>query len=261
MRISFLRRPAAERVCLDRRSPWWGEHRARYHFAAKFVRGKAVLDVAAGTGFGGPILIDAGARAVVGVDLSWEAVREAAALQAAEVLVVRADAVHLPLSDGGIDSVVSFETIEHLEEDELFVSELRRVLHPDGLAVISTPNALQTKPEDGIPANPFHVREYTPARLASLLSSHFGRVELLGQVAQPAYPVNPFWQPMEKAGVGAGPRVAALTWRIQHRMPFPVKDRLSRLRHNRGFYPGEYDWRFAVDRVDEAHVLVAVCRP
>ena len=48
-----------------------------------------------------------------------------------------------PLSmipDNSIDTVVTFQVIEHIENDDLFVKEIHRVLKPGGRALISTVN-------------------------------------------------------------------------------------------------------------------------
>lgn len=256
----MLRRSARERVRMDRRSPWWGEHRSRYHFAARLVRGRTALDVACGTGYGQRILADAGAAVVLGIDLSWDALRDAAAAAIDGSAVVQADALALPVKDASAGRIVSFETIEHLHDDESFIKELRRAVAPDGVLVLSTPNALHTMPVDGVPRNPFHVREYTPDELTTLLKRHFDHVELMGQVARPVFPMDPFRRPLGEV-VDTERPMRRFWWQIKHRAPFRVKDRLSRLLHNRGFYPGQYDWLFLPERVHDAHVIVATCRP
>lgn len=261
MAVRFIknRGVAAERVDIRPTSPWWGEHRSRYHFAARHVRGKTVLDIACGSGFGSKILRDAGAGFVVGADLAWDAVRETSDID--EVSVCVTDGTKLALRSASVDVVASFETLEHVQDDVSFVSELRRVLASDGVLVLSTPNAYISRPVDGKPQNPFHIREYEPAQLGDLLESAFSDVTLVGQRARPAYRINPFWQPRHTLPTDLRSRVAVASWRAQHRLPFAVKDRVSRLVHNRGFYPGEYDWIFTPEGIEAAHVIVAVCRP
>ena len=59
---------------MDYNSMLAAEHVVRYAFAAALCRGRRVLDVACGEGYGSAMLAAAGAAQVVGVDISQEAV-------------------------------------------------------------------------------------------------------------------------------------------------------------------------------------------
>jgi SAM-dependent methyltransferase len=148
------------------------EHRARYHFGAQVVDGESVLDASCGVGYGIEILSRAGAVAVTGVDISPEAVAEAKSRfgKFAEALV-QADLRDLPLDDDSFDVVVSFETIEHVKEPEKALAELRRVLKPDGVLVISSPN-----PDAYVGGNEHHVHEYRPEELRTAVGAIFKNV-------------------------------------------------------------------------------------
>ncbi len=252
---------AHERINVSPGSPWWAEHRSRYHLAAGFCRGKRVLDVACGSGYGAAVLLEAGAAGVMGVDMSLEALAQARAAAGEGWGVCRADATNLPLADGAVPVVTSFETIEHLQEPERFVAELRRVLDPDGVLLLSTPNALYTKPVDGRPANPFHVMEFTPAELGGVLAQHFGAVELLGQTPHPRYGVCPYWQLPEHLPTDPLGRLRVISWKVQNRLPPAVKERVAQWLHGRSFFPGEHDFVFTEGATETGHVLLAVCRP
>lgn len=83
-----------------------------------------------------------------------------------------------PLSvfaDNSFDTVLSFQVIEHIENDSLFLSEIARVLKPGALALISTPNRAMS-----LSRNPWHVREYTAAELEALARKYFAYVEMKG---------------------------------------------------------------------------------
>jgi 2-polyprenyl-3-methyl-5-hydroxy-6-metoxy-1,4-benzoquinol methylase len=79
------------------------------------------------------------------------------------------------LSDSAYDCVVSFQVIEHIQDDRLFLKEIHRVLKVGGVALITTPNRSMS-----LTRNPWHIREYLPEELKSLASSIFSRVELKG---------------------------------------------------------------------------------
>lgn len=73
------------------------------------------------------------------------------------------------------DSLVTFQVIEHIEDDEMFMDEIHRVLKPGGTAVITTPNIKMS-----LTRNPWHVREYTKEELLALAGRKFQNMQLLG---------------------------------------------------------------------------------
>lgn len=79
------------------------------------------------------------------------------------------------LKDESFDTVVSFQVIEHIEEDKELLEEMHRVLRPGGIAIISTPNIIWS-----LTRNPWHIREYTAKELIELTESVFSQVEAFG---------------------------------------------------------------------------------
>lgn len=79
------------------------------------------------------------------------------------------------LPDNSFDTIVSFQVIEHIQKDELFLKEIHRVLKPGGNAILSTPNIKMT-----LSRNPWHIREYTADQLADLAAKYFSKVEMKG---------------------------------------------------------------------------------
>lgn len=245
-----------ERVTADATTPWLAEHCSRYAYAAAHVQGRVVLDVASGAGFGARMLADAGAAFTVGCDLSVEALRQSRReFGKGGLQFVPSDATTLPFGDATFDVVVSFETIEHLQQRERFVAELHRVLRPGGTLFLSTPNVAIT---GAYPRNPFHVHEYTRDELASLLANYFADVTMLGQQLSSRFHVAPFLPGYDRARTAAD-AIRLLCWKVCNRLPFAWKDLLSRAVLGRGFYPSAGDYLFASDTA-AAHVLLAVCR-
>lgn len=162
-------------------SPQWVEDVERYRFAARFVSGQRVLDVACGTGYGSRLLASAGgARYVVGADLDSQASVVRTFHLHGQVDFISADCCRLPLGDGTMDAVVSMETIEHLTDANAYLSEVRRVLKPSGTAIVSTPvNNGDTRYK---PENPYHVREYSCEEFQALLERTFTAVTVWSQV-------------------------------------------------------------------------------
>ena len=151
------------------------EHWHRYAFARSFVRGRRVLDVACGEGYGSALLAGAAAE-VTGVDIDAPTLAHARAAYAdrGNVEFVHGSAAALPLPDACVDAVVSFETIEHLDarDQPAMLAEFARVLTPDGFVVLSSPNRPEYSDARGY-VNPFHRHELDRAELAHLVGRHF----------------------------------------------------------------------------------------
>lgn len=79
------------------------------------------------------------------------------------------------LQDNTYDSIVSFQVIEHIQDDALFLKEIHRVLKPGGVALLTTPNRKMS-----LTRNPWHIREYLPNELKSLAGKFFANVEMKG---------------------------------------------------------------------------------
>jgi SAM-dependent methyltransferase len=241
-------------------SPWREEHEARYIWASRFTRGATVLDVACGTGFGGKILLGAGASRVVAADLSPDALAAAGETLrpfGPRVEVRKEDAQEMTFPDGSFDVVVSFETLEHLPEPERFLSEVARVLKPGAILVLSTPNALVTRPGPDSPSNPFHVHEFTPEELRRLLRPLFRIREMLGQHLPQGYGVAPFLPSFRPRGLGIGGRLNFIYWRALLRLP-TLRDSVHRFFTGFRFFPQGEDYTFRSEDLERSHVQVVV---
>jgi SAM-dependent methyltransferase len=151
------------------------EHWHRYAFARRFATGKRVLDAACGEGYG-TALLGAVAESAVGIDFDMATITHARATygKGTRVRFVPTSCTGLPMPSASFDLIVSFETIEHLsaEEQPDMLSEFARVLAPDGLLIISSPNKhLYSDARDYV--NPFHLQELYRDDLARLLGRRF----------------------------------------------------------------------------------------
>ena len=156
------------------------EHLHRYALACEFVKGKRVLDIASGEGYGSNILSKV-ANHVTGVDISDEAVKHANQKYASEskLTYTVGSASKSPLEDASVDVVTSFETLEHTTEHEEFLTEIKRVLVPGGLLIMSTPDTVPYKVRE--PINPYHVKELTTQEFQQLIQRHFTNSEFFSQ--------------------------------------------------------------------------------
>lgn len=151
-------------------------HFARYAIGKSLVKGKRVLDIACGEGYGSYLLKQAGAEYVVGVDVSSDSVARAAQLfGGGGVEFKAADAADLGtlFSDGEFDVVISVETIEHLADPVSFLTALKRAAKPDGVIILSCPNDHWYFPE-AEQANPYHRRKYRLEEFQALCAGVLG---------------------------------------------------------------------------------------
>jgi len=87
--------------------------------------------------------------------------------------VILGDMTDSDLPTASFDAVISVEVLEHVLEDEKFVSEVSRVLVPGGKFIMTTPNGDFVENR-----NPDHKRHYKRDQLVELLSAHFETVEV-----------------------------------------------------------------------------------
>ncbi|KAB0638878.1 glycosyltransferase [Burkholderia stagnalis] len=157
------------------------EHMHRYGWMLETLQGKDVLDIACGEGYGSALLATR-ARSVIGVDIDVGVVEHASQrYNSLRNLNFKAGSVTaIPLADASVDVVVSFETIEHLAEQDDMLAEIRRVLRPAGMLVISSPNKKVYSDDRGY-QNEFHVKELYFDEFDALLREHFPNVRYFGQ--------------------------------------------------------------------------------
>ena len=173
---------SGERFLPDLRGQIHYEHHHRYAICLSIVQGKRVLDVACGEGYGSATLAST-ASSIVGIDISETAISHAKTrygdtLQNIDFIQGHAD--KLPFETSTFDVVVSFETLEHLAAQEQMIAEIKRVLVPSGVLVISTPDRDAYAEAYG-GHNEYHVRELTKNEFTGLLKTQFANLELYGQ--------------------------------------------------------------------------------
>ncbi|GAV26146.1 glycosyltransferase group 1 family protein [Carboxydothermus islandicus] len=155
------------------------DHQERYHFALSFVKKDAnILDAATGVGYGAFYLAtNSNCKSITAIDISDEALKWANCyFNHNKIKYLKLDLTHDFATELGFetfDLITSFETIEHLEKDEILLKNFYKVLKNDGILIISAPN------EELIPhldnpfyqggINPFHYRHYTLEELEKLL--------------------------------------------------------------------------------------------
>ncbi len=184
----------------------WSEHFARYAFARGFAVSKHVLDCGCGTGYGSAELAQVATR-VVGVDSSPQAIEFARTSYPGPIFIT-GSCESLPFRGAGFDVIVAFEVIEHLADYRQFVNEASRVLAPNGLFIVSTPNKryyAESRAESG--PNPYHAHEFEADEFYAELNSVFPHVALLLQNRVESFAFHPaktFWPSDSRIDGGGG---------------------------------------------------------
>ncbi len=158
------------------------EHMDRYKLAQRLITsGMEVLDAACGTGYGTEMLASVGAN-VYGVEISEHALAWAKEHQRAKnIKFIQGDLnIPLPFDDSMFDVIVSFETLEHVGNQENMLSEFKRVLKKGGILILSSPDR-EVITEKAHAVNEFHINELSKSEFLQKLTSRFELRELYGQ--------------------------------------------------------------------------------
>lgn len=156
-------------------------HFQRYHYASKFVKNKRVLDIASGVGYGSDIISKNEPEFIIAGDIYFEGLVYGLKNYSKLIDFLQMEVNFFPLMNSFFDTIISFETIEHVKDPEKFLSEIHRTLKSGGMLVISTPNRIFSEKIKRVGKNPFHEKEYSQEEFVNLLSKKFVEVETYGQ--------------------------------------------------------------------------------
>ena len=156
-------------------------HQAQYKFTKDYVLGQTVLDAGCGNGYGAYYLSSLAVR-IIGMDISAEAIKYAQAHHQKEnITYIRGNCESLPFHEHSFNIICSFEVIEHIPDYFSFLEEMKRILKPGGIAIISTPNKKVSLSSGKSSANPYHSNEFSSEDLYNLLRPRFRDVTIYGQ--------------------------------------------------------------------------------
>lgn len=156
-------------------------HLKAYEYAKDFVINKNVLEVGCGSGYGSKYLSKY-ANSITTIDIDNDSLEYSKNNNTNDNI----NYIHANILDGinidenTYDVVISFQVIEHIDsiESKLYLNEIKRLLKPNGIAIITTPNRLFRLHPFQKPTNKYHKIEYSPSQLKKLLQKHFFEVKL-----------------------------------------------------------------------------------
>ncbi len=175
----FNRNPI-ERIRPEHNKGWtkaiWTDHISRYEFAKKKMRAGTLLDIACGEGYGSAFLAQK-ATHVTGVDISSEVVSDAKKKYASHknLTFETADALDfLKTTKKSYDTIICFETIEHIHDYRKFLFLVKKCLKESGVFIVSTPNKLFSDIFAGDTFNEFHLKEFYSQEFVDIVTQIFG---------------------------------------------------------------------------------------
>lgn len=158
----------------------WVSHKNRYEFACKRIGGKMVLDAACGTGYGSQMMLDAGAKKVVGIDLDEDALSYAISNYGAEFKLM--DMTETGFGDNTFEVIVCFAAIGAAPDTQKFFDEIKRILRPKGTFIVSAAVLGKSTMENRRLLRLSH--HYTKDELLSMFKRNFIKVEFYAQGEQ-----------------------------------------------------------------------------
>jgi SAM-dependent methyltransferase len=160
-------------------------HLFAYEFAKKIIpENSKVLEIGCGEGYGAAYLANNRPTLnIVAIDVDKGSISHAEDKYSQENCIYRHyDGHKIPYQESTFDAAICFQVIEHIDDDQKFVSEIYRILKPNGILIMTTPNKIYRLKPGQKPWNLYHIREYYPVELFQLCKSSFVHVEVMGVV-------------------------------------------------------------------------------
>jgi 2-polyprenyl-3-methyl-5-hydroxy-6-metoxy-1,4-benzoquinol methylase len=174
---------SGERLVQNKRilEPQRVENIARFNYFKNIISRGRILDYGCGAGEGTHFLSTFDDYEVIGVDISFEAVKYATDYYDQERLTFICGNILFPcFTDQAFDGIISVEVIEHVHDPHRYLENIQRLLKPEGVFMLTTPNQLISSPTPGS-LWPDHVREYSVDALREILNQYFSEIKILGE--------------------------------------------------------------------------------
>ncbi len=147
-------------------------HLAAYKEASKLTSG-TILEIGSGEGYGVAELSKKSQK-YIAVD-KYDSPIDEELKKNNNIEFFEMNVPPLDFAENTFDFVVTFQVIEHINDDEEFIKEIYRVLKPGGKLILTTPNRLMS-----LSRNPWHVREYSPDEMREILNNSFKNINIKG---------------------------------------------------------------------------------
>ena len=169
------------------------ENLHRYRFTREFVKGKKVLDLACGEGYGSFILSE-DANSVTGIDTDAEDIRYASSTYIKENLkFIKGSINDIPIEEEKtFDVIVCFNVLEHADDHDKLMNKIKRLVKDDGIFIVSTANkSICVDMPDY--KNPLYSKELYFDEFKALLEKNFKNTHIYGQRVYPSSNIFPLF--------------------------------------------------------------------
>jgi SAM-dependent methyltransferase len=152
-------------------------HLSIYFFFSRLVRGRRLLDLGCGCGYGAPHLMAGGVDTVVGVDLDPRNIRYATRhFGGPRVTFRRADAERPPEDLGVFGAIVSSNLFEHLIDVDAALSGVVCLLAPGGTFLLAVPPIVDEWSRQEHERIPYHRSNFSIGEWRERLHRRFSKL-------------------------------------------------------------------------------------
>lgn len=152
-------------------------HLSIYFFFTRWVRGRRLLDLGCGCGYGAPLLVAGGVETVVGIDLDPRNIRYATRhFSSPRVTFRRADAERPPEDLGVFEVIVSSNLFEHLFDVDAALTGVGRLLAPGGTFLLAVPPIVDEWSRQEHERIPFHRSNFSIGEWRNRLHRRFSKL-------------------------------------------------------------------------------------
>lgn len=241
-------------------TPTLAQHQKAYTFCLPYVKGRRVLEIGCGAGYGTTRLASA-AKNILAIDNNQLAIKAAKNPDGQPGhLQFRCLEFTQSSFDTPFEVVIALQVIEHFPDAQVFLKKVNSILTKNGAAVFSTPNADTQSYNE----NPYHYKEYTPDEWHELLSAFFQEVVIYGLCGNA--PVVKYEQERKKMVLGV---LKVDIFNLRKLLPRSIRQFASDIatyatrsilnKGSKTYNIGEHDY-FINTKTSQAIDLIAVCK-